>query len=103
MPEVSSFCCFSLTTVLIVTLATSLPLITVAAEDTQPCRDDVVSLCGDSIGNREGMRACMREKFSQLSEQCQDRIKERQQQRSQSQGGQGRGQQGSGVPGSESD
>ena len=51
-----------------------------AAEGERPCREDVMKHCGDHMGNREGMRSCMREKFGQFSEQCKAAIINRQQQ-----------------------
>lgn len=51
------------------------------------CRAEVVELCGT---DRSAMRSCLREKFSQLSETCQTRIRERMQQRRAQRGEEGR-------------
>lgn len=51
------------------------------------CRVEVVELCGT---DRSAMRSCLREKFSQLSETCQTRIRERMQQRRAQRGEEGR-------------
>lgn len=62
-----------------------------AAEGERPCRNDVMNHCGDHFGDQEGMRGCIREKFSSFSEQCQAALRERQQQgQDQGQGQRGR-------------
>jgi hypothetical protein len=62
---------------------------TVAAESERPCRSDLMEHCADQIGNREQMGQCMREHFTQFSEQCQSAIMERRQNRSSGQTGSG--------------
>ncbi|MEJ2089208.1 MAG: hypothetical protein P8Y69_12220 [Gammaproteobacteria bacterium] len=49
-----------------------------APEADRPCRNDVMNHCGDAVGDRERMRACMQENFAKFSEQCKARIRERQ-------------------------
>ena len=46
------------------------------AED-RPCREDILNFCEAAMTDRESMRACMREHFSEFSEQCQASIRER--------------------------
>lgn len=58
-----------------------------AAPAERPCQDDVMNHCGESIGNRDEMRQCMRDKFNQFSEQCQTALLERRQERQSQQGG----------------
>lgn len=41
------------------------------------CRQEIDEICGDKRGNRQAMRQCIKENMSQLSEECQTRIKER--------------------------
>ena len=56
-----------------------------AEQGNRPCRDDMLNHCGDRLGDREGMRSCVRENFSQFSTQCQTAIMERRQNRDQDQ------------------
>ncbi len=53
----------------------------VAAPADRPCRGDLMKYCQDVVGQRQEMRQCIRDNYSQLSEQCQAALKERRQQR----------------------
>jgi hypothetical protein len=66
-----------------------------AAEGQRPCRDDMMKHCSDAVGDRQGMRACMRENFEKFSAACQARIQEAQ---AQGRGAGGPRGQGAGTP-----
>jgi hypothetical protein len=71
-----------MTRVITLLLTTLISSSAVAAEGERPCRNDLMEHCADQIGNREQMGQCMRDNFSQFSEQCQATIMERRQNRS---------------------
>jgi hypothetical protein len=78
-----------MTRVITLLLTTLISTTAVAAEGERPCRNDLMEHCADEIGNREQMGQCMRENFSQFSEQCQAAIMQRRQNRSNGQRGSG--------------
>jgi hypothetical protein len=61
----------------------------------RPCRDDAMKYCADHVGDRDAMRACMREHQASFSQQCRDAMQARMQAHMQGQGqGKGPGPQG---------
>ena len=48
-----------------------------ASAEDRPCREDVLNFCEAAMTDRDSMRACMREHFSEFSEQCQASLRER--------------------------
>lgn len=69
--------------VLISMMMIALPALAVEAAAQQPqqprqaCLGDIRKLCSSSIGDRDAMRACMRDKRDQLSPGCRDALKAR--------------------------
>jgi len=58
----------------------------------RPCHDDAMKYCSDHVGDRDAMRACMREHQASFSQQCRDAMQARMQAHMQGQGqGQGQG------------
>lgn len=67
---------------LLLGLVTALGVVqTMAADGERPCRDDVMKHCSDAMGDREAMRACMRENFEKFSQACRARIQDARAQR----------------------
>lgn len=62
----------------------------------RPCHADAMKYCADHVGNRDAMRACMRENQANFSQQCRDAMQARAQARMQGQQGKGQGGQGQG-------
>ena len=75
--------------------ALTLTAIQAAAQDRMPreCRQQIVELCGK---DREKIRPCLREKYTELSETCQTELRQRMQQRRQNREQDGGGLRGGG-------
>lgn len=54
----------------------------------RPCHADAVQFCAEHRGDRDAVRACMREHKSSLSQQCKDAMQARRQARMQGEQGQ---------------
>lgn len=68
-----------------------------APSGERPCHADAVRFCEEHLGNRDAVRACMRENESSLSQQCKDAMQARRQARMQEQQGKKGQQQQSGA------
>ncbi len=69
----------------------------------RPCHADAMKYCGDHVGDRDAMRACMQKNQANFSQQCRDAIQARQQARMQGQQGEGPHGQGPQGQGSKDD